>query len=285
MKPAAFAYARARSVEHALDLLSERDGARVLAGGQSLMPALNMRLDAPALLVDINSISGLDAVSRKNGAVEIGAMVRHAAAERSALIAEHAPLIARAMPHIGHPAIRNRGTVGGSIALADPATELPACLLALGGEVDIAGSQGTRTVKADDFFKGLFETAVGPHDLLTAIRVPAARQGMRYGFDEFARRHGDYAMVGLAAAARADGAALRDVRLAFFGVGATPLRARKAEAELEGGAPDDARVAQAIAALAHDLDPSDDIQASGATKRHLAGVLLRRVVRQLAEQP
>lgn len=277
MKPAPFAYARARSVEHAVELL-DRDEARLLAGGQSLMAALNMRLSAPKLLIDINRLPGLDAIARRNGQVEIGALVRHADAERAPEIARGAPLIALALPHVGHPAIRNRGTIGGSIAFADPAAELPACLLALGGEVEIAGPPGRRTVPADDFFKRLFETALGPQDVLTAIRVPAAGPDARFGFAEFARRHGDYALVGLAAAARTAGAALRDVRLAFFGVGATPVRARSAEAALASGGVD-----QAVAALAQDLDPSDDVQASGAVRRHLAGVLLRRVARQLSE--
>jgi carbon-monoxide dehydrogenase medium subunit len=242
-----------------------------------------MRLDAPSLLVDINAVPGLDGVARKSGAIEIGSMVRHAAAQRSADIAKSAPLIALALPHIGHPAIRNRGTIGGSIAFADPAAELPACLLALGGEVDMTGPGGRRTVKADDYFKGLYETALGPRDILTAVRVPASTASTRVGFAEFCRRHGDYAMVGLAACAQADGSALRDVRLAYFGVGATPVRARKAEAALSGGAPDEARVNEAVAALAGDLDPPGDIHSSGATKKHLAGVLLRRVARQLTE--
>jgi aerobic carbon-monoxide dehydrogenase medium subunit len=277
VKPAAFAYAKARSLDHAVELL-DRDGARVLAGGQSLIATLNMRLSSPSLLVDINAVPGLDGIARRNGMIEIGALVRHVQAERSREIAAAAPLIARAMPHIGHPAIRNRGTLGGSIAFADPAAELPACLLALGGEVDIAGTAGPRTVKADDFFHGLFETALGPRDVLAAIRVPAATSDTRIGFAELARRHGDYAMAGLAAAARADGKKLADVRLVFFGVGATPVRARKAEAVLAGGDID-----AAVAALTRDLDPPDDVQATGAVKKHLAGVLLRRVARQLAE--
>jgi aerobic carbon-monoxide dehydrogenase medium subunit len=279
VKPAAFAYAKARSLDHAIELLGQEQ-ARVLAGGQSLIATLNMRLDAPRLLVDINGIAGLDRIARRNGHVEIGALARHAAAERSDAIQQHAPLIAQAMPHIGHPAIRNRGTVGGSIAFADPAAELPACLLALGGEVDIAGPQGARTVKADDFFKGLFDTALGAGDVLTAIRVPAATPVTRTGFAELARRHGDYAMVGLAASAQADGKGVKDVRLAFFGVGATPVRARKAEAAVASGKIDDA-----VAALAEELSPTDDVQATGATKKHLAGVLLRRVVAQLMETP
>jgi aerobic carbon-monoxide dehydrogenase medium subunit len=277
LKPAPFAYAKARSVAHAIELLA-KDDARLLAGGQSLIATLNMRLSHPALLIDINGIGGLDRITRKNGHIEIGALVRHAQAERSPDIARHAPLIALAMPHIGHPAIRNRGTIGGSIAFADPAAELPACLLALGGEVDIAGPQGQRTVKVDDFFQGLFETALTPRDVLTAIRVPAADTDTRIGFAEFARRHGDYAMVGLAACARGGGKSLGDVRLAYFGVGSTAMRARNAETALAGGDVD-----AAVGALAGDLEPPDDVQASGAVKMHLAGVLLRRVTKQLLQ--
>jgi carbon-monoxide dehydrogenase medium subunit len=277
VKPSPFAYAKARSVAHAIELLAE-DEARLLAGGQSLIATLNMRLSAPRLLVDLNGVGGLDGIALKDGMVEIGALVRHAQAERSVEIAQHAPLIAKALPHIGHPAIRNRGTIGGSVAFADPAAELPACLLALGGEVTISGPQGARRIKADDFFKDLFETALTPRDVLTAIRLPAATVDNRIGFAELARRHGDYAMAGLAACARADGKGLQDVRLAYFGVGATPLRARNAETALAGGDVD-----AAVKALDQDLDPADDVQATGAVKKHLAGVLLRRVARQLME--
>ncbi len=256
--------------------MGQHKDARLLAGGQSLIATLNMRLSSPSLLVDINGISGLDRIEVKDGMVEIGALVRHVQAERSETIATVAPLIARAMPHIAHAAIRNRGTVGGSIAFADPAAELPACLLALGGDVLAAGPAGRRTIKADDFFKGLFETALEPDDVLTGIRVPAADANTRIGFAELARRHGDYAIVGLAASARADGPKLKDVRLAFFGVGDTPLRARAAEAALAGG-----DVEAAVAAL--DLAPHDDVQASADVKKHLAGVLLKRVAQQLME--
>ncbi len=277
MKPAPFAYARARTLKDAVGLLAKHRGdARLLAGGQSLIATLNMRLSAPDLLIDINGIKGLDGIAKKGKFVEIGALARHAQVERSKVVAQYAPLIALAMPHIGHPAIRSRGTFGGSIAFADPAAELPACLVALGGEIDIAGPKGKRKVKADAFFKGLFETALKPRDVLTAVRVPAADKNTRVGFAELARRHGDYAMVGLAASARADGKALKDVRLAFFGVGDKPLRAPKAEAALAK-----ADVDGAVAAL--ELDPPDDVQASGAVKMHLAGVLLRRVAKQLME--
>jgi aerobic carbon-monoxide dehydrogenase medium subunit len=279
LKPAPFAYAKARSVAHAIELLAT-DDARLLAGGQSLIATLNMRLSQPALLVDINGISGLDRITLKNGDVEIGALVRHAQAERSAEIAQAAPLIALALPHIGHPAIRNRGTVGGSLAFADPAAELPACVVALGGEIEIVGPNGQRTINAEKFFKGLFETALTPRDMLTAIRVPAASASSRVGFAEFARRHGDYAMVGLAACAQADGKRLKDVRLAYFGLGATPVRARKAETALADG-----DVEGAVSALADDLEPSNDMHASSEVKAHLAGVLLRRVARQLGRAP
>jgi carbon-monoxide dehydrogenase medium subunit len=276
LKPAPFGFAKATSVEHAVALLAQYADARLLAGGQSLIATLNMRLSAPRLLIDINALDELKRISRDGGTLSIGALVRHAEAERSDEIARHAPLLALALPHIAHPAIRNRGTIGGSIAFADPAAELPACLLALGGEVEIANGDGRRRVKADDFFRGLFETALGPGDVLTAVRIPVARADSRYGFAELARRHGDYALVGLAATARADGKGLRDVRLAYFGVGATPVRARGAEAAIERGE-------DAVAALARDLSPQDDVQASAATRKHLAGVLLRRVGAQLAE--
>ena len=277
MKPAPFAYAKAKTLKEAVTLLAKhKDDARLLAGGQSLIATLNMRLSAPDLLIDINGIKNLNGITKKGKYVEIGALARHAQVEHSDVIAKHAPLITLAMPHIGHPAIRNRGTFGGSIAFADPAAELPACLLALGGEIDIAGPRGKRKVKADAFFKGLFETALRPQEMITAIRIPAADKATRVGFAELARRHGDYAIVGLAASARGNGKGLADVRLAYFGVGDTPVRARKAEAALAAGDVD-----AAVKAL--DLDPHDDVQATAKTKKHLAGVLLRRVAKQLME--
>jgi len=276
VKPAPFAYKKARSLDEAVALLREHADARLLAGGQSLVATLNMRLSAPSLLIDVNGLGGLDRIDAKDGTVTIGALTRHAQAERSDVVAKHAPLIAKAMPHIAHPAIRNRGTIGGSIAFADPAAELPACLLALGGEVEAHGPNGKRTIAADDFFIDLYETALRPDEMLTAIRVPASTPETRTGFAELARRHGDYAIVGLAATARAKGKGLADVRLAFFGVGNTPLRARKAEEALASSDVD-----AAVNAL--DLAPHDDIQATGPEKKHLAGVLLRRVAGQLME--
>ena len=281
MKPAPFAYTKVRTLKEAVALLAKhKDDARLLAGGQSLIATLNMRLASPSLLIAINGIKGLDHIAKKGKFIEIGALARHAQVERSTLIAKHAPLIALAMPHIGHAAIRNRGTFGGSIAFADPAAELPACLLALGAEIEVAGPKAKRKVNADAFFKDLFETALRPQEMVTAVRIPLASNNTRVGFAELARRHGDYAIVGLAASARADGkgnnSRLADVRLAFFGVGATPLRAKNAEAALVAG-----NVDAAVAAL--DLEPHDDVQATGAVKKHLAGVLLRRVAKQLME--
>ncbi len=276
MKPAPFVYKKAGSLDDALKLLDANPDARLLAGGQSLMATLNMRLSAPSMLIDINGIAGLDGIALKNGMVEIGALTRHAQAERSALIARYVPLVARALPHIGHPAIRNRGTLGGSIAFADPAAELPACLVALDGEVVAHGPRGARRIPAADFFKGLFETALEPHEIVTMIRIPAAKPTTRVGFAELARRHGDYAIVGLAASARAVGRGLMDVRLSYFGVGNTPVRARKAEIALVRGDVEGATVAL-------DFMPQDDLQATGVVKKHLARVLLRRVAAQLTE--
>jgi aerobic carbon-monoxide dehydrogenase medium subunit len=276
MKPAPFAYARPRSLDHAIALIDGAADATILAGGQSLVPALNMRVATTALLVDINGITDLGRIDHRNGHLELGALVRQAQAEHSPEVARLAPLIAQALPHIAHPAIRNRGTIGGSIALADPAAELPACLLALGGEVELAGRAGRRTVAADAFFKGLLETALAAGELITAVRIPVAQPQDRFGFAELARRHGDYALVGLAAAARARVGQPRAVRLAFFGVGATPVRALRAEAVLAGGDID-----AAVSALASDLSPDGDLNASADTRRHLAGVLLHRVARQL----
>jgi len=279
VKPAPFAYKKVRTLKEAVTLLAKhKDNARLLAGGQSLIATLNMRLSAPSLLIDINGIEGLNGIAKKGKFVEVGALARHAQVERSDVIARYAPLIALAMPHIGHAAIRNRGSFGGSIAFADPAAELPACLLAMGGEVDLASAKGNRKVKADAFFKGLFETALRPNEIVTAVRIPVADKNTRVGFAELARRHGDYAIVGLAASARTNGNGLADVRLAYFGVGDTPIRVKKAEAALADG-----NVDGAVNAL--DLDPHDDVQATAKVKKHLAGVLLRRVAAQLLETP
>jgi len=282
VKPAPFAYVRAASLDQVFDLLARHgDEARLLAGGQSLVPTLNLRLSAPALLIDLNGLDELDGIALENGALRIGALTRQRTVEESEEVARHAPLLKMAMPYIAHPAIRNRGTIGGSIAFADPAAELPACAVALGAQIEVQGAQGPRTIEADRFFRALYETDLRPGEVVTAVTIPK-RTGYRSAIAELARRHGDYAMVGLAAHARVDSRALADVRLVFFGVGAKPVRAHAAGVAIEGSEVDEASVAAAQAALAADLEPVGDLHASAATKLHLAGVLTARVLRQLA---
>ncbi len=194
MKAPRFSYVRAESVEHALGLLEEHgEEARILAGGQSLMPTLNMRLSQPKLLIDINRLAALEGISLRGDNVRIGALARHVAVANSPIVAEHLPLIAEAMPHVAHVAVRNRGTFGGSIALADPAAELPACALALGATFVVAGAGGRRSIAAADYFRGLYETARKPNELLVEALVPVQRPGFVSVFMELARRHGDFA--------------------------------------------------------------------------------------------
>jgi aerobic carbon-monoxide dehydrogenase medium subunit len=282
LKAPAFDYVRARSLSEALSLLQQHgEAAKVIAGGQSLVPALNLRLLAPALLVDIGGLAELKGIAVNDGVVRIGALTRHADLQRSPEIARHAPLIAQAVTHIAHPAIRNRGTIGGSLAQADPASELPACALALQGQIVVAGPQGERRVAAEEFFRGLYETALSPHDVLVAVEFPAIRADERSAFLELARRSGDYALVGLACRAGLAEGAFRELRLAYFAVGAKPTLASSAATRLVGSPLSEASIADAQAALAQDLEPHDDIHASAATRRHLARVLLRRVLAEL----
>jgi carbon-monoxide dehydrogenase medium subunit len=220
MKAAAFDYVRATSVEEAVKLLAAyRSGAKLLAGGQSLLPALNLRLIAPEVLIDIGGIASLRGIHIDGDTVKIGALTRHADLLVSPEIAAHAPLLAKAMPHIAHPAIRNRGTIGGSLAHADPASELPACVLALGATLVLQGSRGERRLAARDFFTGLYQTALEEGELLTRIEFPVLQSGERAYFHEFARRMGDYAIIGLAARAKSAGDAISALHLAYFGVG------------------------------------------------------------------
>ena len=279
MKPAPFAYAKPTSLEEALALLARHgDAARPLAGGQSLIASLNMRLSAPELLIDINGLPGLADIALADGVLRIGALVRHEALGAAPLVQRHAPLLARAVPFIAHPAIRNRGTIGGSLAFADPAAELPACVVALDASLALAGPQGTRKLPAHAFFTGLYATALTQGELLTAIEIPLGGPDACCGFDELARRHGDYAMVGLAAQGRRAGAGFAALELVFFGVGTGPVRARHASDALVADA---TRLADAQAALARDLDPPADLHGSAKTKLHLARVLLGRVIGQM----
>ena len=281
MKAPAFDYVRAKSLPEALGLLRRHgDEAKVIAGGQSLVPALNLRLLLPRLLVDIGALPELKGVAPDGARLRIGALTRHADLMASPLVAEGVPLIARAMRHVAHPAVRNRGTIGGNLAHADPATELPACMLTLRAEIVAAGPGGERRIKAQEFFTGLYETALSADEILVAVEVPAIRPDERCAFLELARRRGDYAIVGLAAQATVRDGALSDLRLAYFGVGAKPTLAAAAATRLFGPV-NEAALAEAQGALAQDLDPQDDIHASAATRLHLAGVLLRRAVQEL----
>lgn len=282
MKSPAFDYVRAESPQHVYALLAQHgDDARLLAGGQTLLATLNMRLSQPALLVDIAGLHGLRGITVAGRTLRIGALTRHVEIEESALVAQHAPLLAQAAPYIAHRAIRNLGTIGGTLAYADPAAEWPACVLALGGTLVLGSARGERRVAADDFFLGLYSTARADDEMLVACEVPCLAAGERQHFDELARRHGDYAVAGLAACARPVGGGLQDLRLAFLSLGDRPLRARAAEAVLQGGALDDARLAQAETALRAELDPFADLTHSSATKKQLAATLMRRAVRAL----
>jgi aerobic carbon-monoxide dehydrogenase medium subunit len=284
MKPAPFEYHRPASLAETFDLLDRYgDDGRILAGGQSLVPALNLRLAAPRAVIDINRVPDLDAIRATPDGLVIGALVRQEALERSPLIREHAPLIAAAMPHVGHSAIRARGTIGGSLALADPAAELPACVVALGATIRAGRRGGTRDIAADDFFRGIYTTALAPGEIVTAILVPRPALGWRWDFEELARRHGDFALAGLAAGARLEAGVVAEGRLVFFGVGTRPVRARRAEAVLAGRRADAETLAAAGRALDGDLDPPGDVHGSPALRRHLARVLLARVVGRLAE--
>jgi carbon-monoxide dehydrogenase medium subunit len=282
VKPAPFAYMRAQTLDQVFDLLDQHgDDARILAGGQSLMATLNMRLSEPEILIDINHIDGLSGIELNGDKVRIGALTRHNEVAASPIIAEHAPLIAKAMPHIAHQAIRNRGTFGGSIAFADPAAELPAVSRAVGADFILQSRTGTRTVAANDFFLGLFETARTPDEILIAAEVPVIPANEKTAFTELARRHGDYAIIGVAAQGGADGGNFSNMRLAFFGAGDRPIMAQAANAALEGKSYSDATVAAAQEALDEDLDPMNDLNGPPAMKMHLARVITARVLAEL----
>jgi carbon-monoxide dehydrogenase medium subunit len=283
LKAPPFAYARARSLAEVFDLLEKHgDRARLLAGGQSLLAALNMRLSTPELLIDISRLTELSGIQVRDGKARIGALTTHAEIERSPDIARHLPLLAQAAPHIAHAAIRNVGTFGGSLALADPAAEWPACCVALDAQFVLAGKGGTRRVAAREFFQGLYVTALRPNEVLTQVEIPVPGTEYRSAFVELAQRRGDYAIVGLAAMARNARGALSDLRLAFLGVGAAPALARKTMAAMEGKRVSTESVAAAANALTGDLHPGPDLYSSAATKMQLARVLTGRALAALA---
>jgi carbon-monoxide dehydrogenase medium subunit len=294
VKPAPFDYHAPASVEEAVDLLAEHGwDAKLLAGGQSLVPTMNFRLAQPAVLLDLNRVEELSYVrfgdpddgmppgdgDATNAALRIGAMTRQAAVECNAEVARHSPLLAAALPYVAHPQIRNRGTIGGSIAHADPAAELPAVAVAMGARITVRNREGERRVEAADFFRGLFTTALGPEDLLVEVELPPLAVDTGWSFHEVARRHGDYALVGVIATVTLSGAACTAARVVFFSVGGGPVIAAGAESALQGRQLDEKTIAEAARVGAReDIDPGGDIHASAAYRRHLAEVLARRAI-------
>ena len=274
MKAQVGGYARAKDVSDAIRLLAEADGmGRLLAGGQSLVAALNMGLTGGDLLVDITGVSDLQGVAEEGDMLVIGALTRHSQIATDPLVMQHAPLLSQAAPLIAHDAIRNRGTIGGSLAHADPAAEFPACVLALDAVIRLEGPDGRRDVAATSFFKEVFETDLQEGEILTGIAVPKATAGERHIIREAARRAGDYAIAGLAVVLRGGAH-----RIAVFGAGPTPILCTDAMEMLDAGDLD-----RAVSALAAALDPPSDTQGSAAYRRHLAGVLLRRIAAELKE--
>jgi carbon-monoxide dehydrogenase medium subunit len=286
VKPPPFEYLRPASLEEALDLLARHGGdAKPLAGGQSLVPAMNFRLSQPAVLVDLNALAGLDGIepAAEGEGLRIGAMARQRAVERSALVAARAPLLAETMPFIAHPQIRNRGTVGGSLAHADPAAELPAVTVAAGARFQLRSAAGERWVPADRFFTGLFATALEPGELVTAIEVPAPAPRAGWAFEEMSRRHGDYALVGVACLVTLDARGrCAAASITLLSVGEGPAPAPRAAAQLVGAEPAAEAVRAAADAVDAEIDPPSDIHASAAFRRRLAQVLTRRALTRAA---
>ena len=282
MKSPSFSYVRPSQLSEVLSLLqAQGDRVRLLAGGQTLLTTLNMRLSEPELLIDLQSVQELKGITLNDTTISIGAMVTHDEVAQSAIVAQHAPLLTDAAPHIAHQAIRNLGTFGGSIAYGDPAAEWPACLLALNGEVVAVSVRGTRRIAAADFFTGLYSTALQADELILACEIPTASAQLWTSFQELARRHGDYAVVGLAAAARTHQTALQEVRLAWIGAGDQPLRSTATEQVLESAPLSEPLIAKAIACLKTELAPRADMTHSTPAKLHLAAVLLQRALNGL----
>ena len=281
MKPAPFEYYAPLELQETLDLLGRYgDEAKILAGGQSLMPLINLRLARPRVIIDINRLRNLDAISTApDGGLRIGALTRQRTLERSTNIQEQNPMLAAAMPLIGHFQIRNRGTIGGSLVHADPAAELAAVSLLLGGEFLLKSTSGARLVAAADFFLGYLATDCRPGELLTEIRLPKWRAGEAWAVVEVARRKGDFALVGVALRAELDGAdILQNARIVMFGVGGKPQRVEHAEAFLNGRRIDQVLLRELSRVVAEELEPDSDVHASAAYRKEVGGVLVRRAL-------
>jgi carbon-monoxide dehydrogenase medium subunit len=281
VKPYPFKYFRAKNLAAVFAQFEEYgDDAQVLAGGQSLMPVLNMRLSAPQVLVDINHIEELHGITLDGGVVRIGALTRHREVLQSEIVHAHLPLLAEAMPHVAHVAVRNRGTLGGSLVLADPAAEMPACAVALGATLVLRSAKGERSVAAEDFYQGLYETERRPNEVLVEAHYPLTKPGYHGAFQEFARRQGDFAVVGVAAWGHVEDGILSGLRLVYFGCEGHARLARKAAstAEAAGQAYTSDVFAALKAALAEELDPMENMQGDRATKLHMAQVLTGRAL-------
>jgi len=279
VKPAAFDYVRADSVAHAVQALAAAgDEAKIIAGGQSLLPMMNFRLVKPSVLVDINHIAGLAEVRERGGRLVLGALVRHRITASDPLIRRHIPVLSAAMKHVAHLTVRNRGTFCGSICHADPAAEMPMLALLLNAEIHIASPRGERGVPAADFFVGSLATALVHDELVTEIEIDTLPAGTGWGFEEFARRHGDYALAAVAVTLQRRNGVAVDVRIAVMGVGEMAIRLHAVERVLEGSDLADARLDQAVALLRSEIEPNSDLNASADFRRHLAGGLARRAL-------
>ncbi len=280
MKPPRFDYLAPRSLDEALaHLAAHGDDAKVLAGGQSLVPLLNFRLVRPAYLVDLNEVTGLDGIRLQDGHLVIGAMARQRVVETSALARERCPLMTEALAQVGHVQIRNRGTVGGSLAHADPASELPAVVAALDGELVLQSARGRRTLSAERFFRGYLTTAAAPDELLAEVRVPVTPPRTGSAFVELSRRHGDFAIVGVAATVTVSAAGVCTAcSIALTGVGGTPVSAREAARALVGVAPSPDACAEVGRRVSDAVEPEGDLHASSDYRKQLAGVLTRRAL-------
>lgn len=279
MKPPVFRYVRARSLEEATAELAREGGeAKVLAGGQSLVPMLNFRMAHPSALIDINQIPGLSEIKSESGAVRIGALTRHYAVEMSPLIAQKLPLIAAAAKHVAHVAIRNRGTFAGSLSHADPAAEWPLVARLFDAEIITRTAAGGRTLKAQEFFVTYLTTALAEDEIVTEIRIPEPLPGTGWGFEEMSRRLGDFALAAVGVLLTVRGGLCTQARIAMAGVGVTPLRAPRAEALLQGQKLTEDALRAAAAQAATECDPPTDIHASAELRRHLVSVLTRRAL-------
>jgi carbon-monoxide dehydrogenase medium subunit len=285
VKPPRFDYVAPDTLDEVLDQLARRgDDAKVLAGGQSLLPLLSLRLARPSAVIDLSRVQAGAGITEADGTTVIGGLTRQRDAERSTVVAARAPLLAEAIPLIGHTAIRNRGTVGGSLAHADPAAELPAATLAAAATMVARSTRGERTIPAAEFFLSYLTTALEADELLTEIRVPVTPAGTGTAFVEFSRRHGDFAIVGVAAVLTVTEGRITQARVALSGVDSTPVLATTAAAALTGNAPSEALWDDAAAAVSAAITPPDDLHGSSSYRRHLAGVLTRQALRLAAQR-